>query len=107
MNAGVQIRVTAKAPKVFPLFRSQNPKRRRGRVVDNALPNTTTGGRSMRSAKRPESHPIRDGMAQALRGAGGIFTESSEAGARAVTAAVHEARKSGEAVSERIADIVK
>lgn len=61
----------------------------------------------MRSPRRPESHPIRDGMAQALRGAGGVFTESSEAVARAVTAAVHEAGKSGEAVSERIADIVK
>jgi len=57
----------------------------------------------MRSAKKPESHPIRDGISQALRGAGGIFTESSEAVARAVTAAIHEAPKSGEADSDRIA----
>ncbi|HLY75062.1 MAG TPA: hypothetical protein VKU80_13155 [Planctomycetota bacterium] len=61
----------------------------------------------MRSAKRPESHPIRDGMAQALRGAGGIFTESSEAVARAVTAAIHEAGMAGDAAANRIAEVIK
>ncbi len=61
----------------------------------------------MRSAKRRESHPIRDGISQALRGTGEVFTESSEAVARAVTAAIHEAGEARESAAERVAEIIR
>lgn len=59
------------------------------------------------NAGRKESHPIRDGIVQALRGAGGLFTETSEAVSRAVTDAVHEAGAIGDDAADRIRVIVE
>jgi hypothetical protein len=56
---------------------------------------------------RKDTHPIRDGIVQALNSAGGVFTETSEAVSRAVFDALHQAGRAGASAADSVADVVR
>lgn len=61
----------------------------------------------LKTGQSRETHPIRDGIVQALRGVGGIFTETSEAVSRAISEAIFDAEHAGGALADPICEIVR
>jgi hypothetical protein len=59
-----------------------------------------------KGSSRKESHPIRDGIVQALNSVGGVFTETSEAVSRAVFDTLHRAGGAGASAADSIADVI-